>query len=111
GRRFDAAGVAQGTEFLVNSYTTSFQFQPSMAADASGNFVVVWVSNAQDGSAYGVFGQRFDAAGVPQSGEFLVNSFTTGNQTFPRVASDTNGNFVVVWSSDAQDGSGTGMFG
>jgi len=166
GRRFDAAGVAQGTEFLVNSYTTSFQFQPSMAADASGNFVVVWVSNAQDGSAYGVFGQRFDAAGaaqggefrvntyttgyqlaasvaadasgdfvvvwisagqdgsgygvfgqrfdaagVPQGGEFLVNSFTTGNQTFPRVASDTNGNFVVVWSSDAQDGSVTGIFG
>ena len=30
-----------------------------MAADAAGNFVVVWQSDGQDGSGYGVFGQRY----------------------------------------------------
>ena len=33
-----------------------------MASDSSGNFVVVWQSYTQDGSGYGVFGQRFAPA-------------------------------------------------
>ena len=37
-----------------------------MAADTAGNFVVVWVSVAQDGSSYGVFGQRYAFIG-PQA--------------------------------------------
>ena len=41
---------------------------PSVASDASGNFVVVWQSYGQDGSGYGIFGQRYDSAGV-RSGE------------------------------------------
>jgi len=31
----------------------------SVTTDASGNFVVVWESSAQDGSSQGVFGQRY----------------------------------------------------
>ena len=34
----NAAGVPQGGEFQLNSYTTNAQFKPSVAADASGNF-------------------------------------------------------------------------
>jgi hypothetical protein len=32
---------------------------PAVATDTSGNFVVVWESNSQDGSSDGVFGQRY----------------------------------------------------
>jgi hypothetical protein len=32
---------------------------PSVAADDAGDFVVVWTSSGQDGSNYGVFGQRY----------------------------------------------------
>jgi hypothetical protein len=60
GRRYDATGTAQGVEFQVNSYTTSYQFNPNVASDAIGNFVVVWNSYGQDGDSSGVFGQRFD---------------------------------------------------
>ena len=35
-----------------------------MASDANGSFVVVWAAD-QDGSGYGVFGQRFDFGGGP----------------------------------------------
>ncbi len=111
GQRFNAAGVPQGSEFQVNSFTTGEQFMPAVASDANGNFVVVWDSPDQDGSGSGIFGQRFSAAGVPQGNEFQVNSFTTGDQLLPAVASDASANFVVVWTSRFQDGSFDGVFG
>jgi hypothetical protein len=102
GRHFDALGLAQGAEFQVNSYTTSYQYFPAVAALANG-FVVVWTSNGQDGSGYGVFGRRFDASGTPQGGEFRLNSYTTGSQILPAVAADGSGNFVVVWDGMRPD--------
>jgi hypothetical protein len=111
GQRFNAAGLPQGGEFQVNSYTTSNQIVPRLASDGSGNSVVVWSSMGQDGSGFGVFGQRYDAAGVPQGGEFQVNSYTTSDQTYPAVASEAAGNFVVIWQSAGQDGSYQGIFG
>jgi uncharacterized membrane protein len=33
-----------GAEFQVNTYTTDHQTSPAVAADAAGNFVVVWES-------------------------------------------------------------------
>jgi hypothetical protein len=61
-QRFDAAGVAQGSEFQVNSFTADSQVRPAAAMDADGDFVVAWDSLGQDGSfvEYGVFAQRFD---------------------------------------------------
>ncbi len=36
------------------------QAGPALAADGSGNFVVVWESDLQDSSAWGVLGQGFN---------------------------------------------------
>jgi hypothetical protein len=47
-RRFNAAGVAQGDEFRVNTYTTDYQNAPSVAMDADGDFVVAWNSYGPD---------------------------------------------------------------
>ena len=52
-------GGPLGPEFRVNTYTTNNQWNPSVAAVASGDFVVVWESDLQDGSGLGVFGQRY----------------------------------------------------
>lgn len=48
-----------GPEFRVNTYFTGTQAEPSARYDPFGNFVVVWRSTGQDGSADGIFGQRF----------------------------------------------------
>ena len=104
-------GNPLGSEFRVNSYTTSYQLGPSVAADSAGNFVVVWHSLYQDGSNWGIFGQRYASAGNPLGPEFRVNTYTTSNQQYPSVVSDSSGNFVVVWHSDGQDGSYAGVFG
>ena len=98
-RRFDAAGHADGPEFRVNTQARNYQLRPAVAADAGGGFVVVWASYRQDGSDYGVFGQRYDAAGARAGAEFRVNSATAGTQFAPDVAVDAGGGFVVVWLS------------
>ncbi len=111
GRRFDSAGTPAGSDFQVNSYTTGGQYYPSVAANSSGNFVVVWMSRIQDGAEFGVFGKRYDSLGVPQGGEFQVNTYTTGSQQDPSVAADSWGNFLVAWRSNPQDGSFWGVSG
>jgi hypothetical protein len=111
GQRYAGSGTPLGPEFRVNSYTTGAQFGPSVTAAALGDFVAVWMSGGQDGSGYGVFGQRYASSGTPLGPEFRVNSYTTNGQSYPSVAADSSGNFVVVWTSGAQDGSSYGVFG
>jgi hypothetical protein len=109
GQRFDGFGVKQGSEFMVNTYTTNSQSRPAVAMDSVGNFVVVWSSYNQTGGAQGdIVGQRFDASGVKQGSEFMVNSYTTNGQDYPSVSMDGSGNFVVVWSSVNQAGASSG---
>ncbi|MGE0638685.1 MAG: hypothetical protein AB7G12_04715 [Thermoanaerobaculia bacterium] len=109
-QRFDASGVPQGDEFHVNTYTTADQKGVSVAAEPGGEFAAVWWSVGQDGSAEGVYTQRYSAAGVPIGDEERVNSTTAGQQWRPAIAADAAGNFVVAWSSDGQDGDGHGVF-
>ena len=99
GQRYSGGGTPLGPEFRVNTLTVDSQRRPAVGADSAGNFVVVWESLNQDGSAYGVFGQRFAANGSPLGPEFRVNSSTPSDQRAPAVAVDGLGNFVVAWQS------------
>lgn len=105
GQRYDLSGNPLGDQFQVNTYTGNDKLAPAVAADPLGDFVVVWGSLVQDGSAQGVFGQRFDNGGVPQGGEFAVNTYTTNHQGFPSVAASRSSDFVVVWESEGSFGS------
>src|SRR5439155_773810 len=97
-------------DFQVNTYTTLDQGSSQvMAADAAGNFVVVW-SGAGQGDAYGIFAQRFDSTGARQGSEFKVNSYTRGYQDNPRVAKAAGGDFLVVWDGEGS-GDDAGIFG
>jgi len=111
GQRYASSGAPLGPEFRVNTHTPNAQTSPAVASDSTGNFVVVWTSYFQDGIDWGVFGQRFASSGAPLGPEFRVNTYATGHQVRPAVASDSSGNFVVVWSSQFQDGSSDGVFG
>ena len=48
GQRFASSGAPLGAEFRVNTSTTAFQGRPSVSADASGNFVVVWMASDRE---------------------------------------------------------------
>jgi hypothetical protein len=109
-QRYSAAGTPQGTEFRVNTRTGADQDNPSIAVSDDGDFVVVWRSNYQDGSGSGIYAQRYSSTGVPQGGEFRVNTYTTNQQASPSVAMNSDGDFVVAWESYGQDGSFTGIY-
>jgi Ca2+-binding RTX toxin-like protein len=107
-RRFSASGAAIGQEFRVNSFTTNSQQAPSVSMNGEGDFVVAWCSYEQDGSSAGAYARVYSSAGVPQTGEFRANTYTTGNQLEPHVAVDADGDFVVAWSSP--DGGKYGVY-
>jgi hypothetical protein len=111
GQRYAASGTALGTEFRVNTYVTTNQARPSVSTDQFGDFVVVWIDPSQDGSGYGVFGQRYASSGAPLGPEFRVNTYTTYSQVYPAVSARPSGDFIVVWESAIQDGSTAGVFG
>ena len=101
-----------GSEFLVNTTTTSDQQAPAIAMDDVGEFVIVWQSYNQD-NLFDIYAQRYNASGLAQGNEFSVNTYTTGDQTEPAVAMDADGDFVVVWRSAGQEGEGDpgGIYG
>ena len=108
-QRFDANGVAQGSEFRVNTGVAGIQNDPVVEMDANGNFVVAWTSTVGDGSGQVVLAQRYDASGVAQGSQFRVNTTTLNDQGQPAIAMNTNG-FVIAWSDSGQDGSVHGVF-
>ena len=107
-RRLDAAGTPLATEFQVNTDTARDDYDPALAVDADGDFVVVWAG--YDNTAYrlDVFGQRFDSAGVKLGGEFQLNSLDFDYE--PAIGMDGSGGFVVVWSSYRGAASGFDVF-
>ena len=100
--------AAVGAEFQVNAYTQSGEFYPAVGMAGSGAFVVVWEGDNHDGAGYGVFGQRFDVAGVRIGAEFQVSAYTVDAEITPRIAVNSGGSFVVVWIS--ADGGSNDVF-
>ncbi len=82
---------------------TSWQSPQAVAADADGNYVVVWTSN-QGGNGWDVYARRYNASGIAQGNEFLVNSadasgdHSTGDQMYAAVATNADGSFIVTWT-------------
>jgi hypothetical protein len=103
-------GDKVGNEFAVNRTKNNDQSLPGVAGLADGGFVAVWQSNLQDGSGLGVFAQRYASDGTPAGNEIRVNTATANDQSQPVVASFALGGYVVLWTSDGQDGNGKGVY-
>jgi FG-GAP-like repeat len=97
---YDALGHTVGSEFLVNTQTSSFQFRPAITALSGGGFVVAWseASGLQTLNRVSVQAQVFDAAGNKIGSELLVTQATSqSQQSFAALASLTSGGFVATW--------------
>jgi len=111
GQRYNSEGFPVGTEFQVNTYTQNDQYNSSVTGLSDGGFIVIWQSDGQDGSNYGIYGQRYNSEGIPIGVEFQVNTHTQNNQENASITELSDGKFVVTWQSDGQDGSGLGVYG
>ncbi|WP_146413189.1 cadherin domain-containing protein [Crateriforma conspicua] len=75
-----------------------------------GSFVVVWSSDGQDSSGYGVYARRFDANGIALSDEFRINQTTSDFQGWATIAVEDDGDFIVTWTSANQDGTSYSVY-
>jgi len=104
-QRYDDAGNKIGGEFQVNTYTAHSQYAEGVTALSEGGFVIVWESDGQDGSGFGVYSQRYDGSGHAIGSEQQVNTYTTDDQVTPAIAALSNGGYVVSWTVASKDGS------
>jgi hypothetical protein len=99
-QRYDVAGNAVGSVLSVNQFTTGGQYNPDVAMDANGDFVVSWVSyggTPTNVDAH-IDARRYDALGRPLGDAFHVNT-TPITAHSPAVAMAPDGSFVVTWVS------------
>ena len=99
-------------EVRVHTYANSRQSAPQSIALRDGGYITAWSGAGQPDQGYGVYLQRFDAAGLPVGGEILVNTTTANSQRNPEITLLTNGGYAVVWDNTVPGQPGTlGVFG
>ncbi len=97
-------------EFIVNENNSYNKFYPALDSCSDGNFVIVWQSNGQDGDQWGIFGRLMNDKGHRLADEFQVNVRWSNSQKLPAVSMDSQGNFLVSWTSYNQDGDSYGIY-
>ena len=102
--------LAYGAETIVNTTTAGNQSDPAIAMDASGNYVVVWASEDQDGEDFGIYFQRYDNTGTAVGVETQANVTTAFGQRNPDVAMSATGEFAICWQSNFEDTDGLGVW-
>ncbi|WP_380183227.1 Ig-like domain-containing protein [Kalamiella sp. sgz302252] len=116
GQIYGADGRPLGGAFQVNTTTDSSQNYPDVVTLADGSFVVVWDSSdsGANGSDIRAVHYAVDAATgqvkVIGTGDFIVNSYTSGKQYKPVVVALEDGGYLVVWGSEGGDGSGSAIY-
>lgn len=110
GRFYSAAGQPASSEFLINS-STNICANPSVAAAPDGGFVVAWMARDLQNNVYGweIFARPVSSAAQLGTAR-LINAWQTGDQLAPKIAA-INGDYMVSWTSMAQDGSRDGAYG
>ncbi|HEX5719864.1 MAG TPA: hypothetical protein VF179_27160 [Thermoanaerobaculia bacterium] len=97
-RVFDNAGKAVGSEFRVNTDTAGRQRRPAVAADASGNFMVVWQTDLAKTESH-LFAQLLGSGGNRIGGQRALNAGAESGmvQMAPAVVASAPDRFLVTW--------------
>ena len=109
-RLFSAGGAPVNAEFPVNTGRNPCS-NPAIAAAGDGGFYLVWSARDMDTvtNGYDIFGRSFDSTG--NGGTVVrINSHLYGDQYLPKI-SVIGADYLVAWTSLAQDGSREGVFG
>ena len=90
-------GTKIGSEILVNTTAAFNQRSASIAPLSDGRYVIVWVTEHQQGeNRVDLYAKIFSAAGVAATGEVLINTGTNVCAN-PTVAGSSDGGFCVAW--------------
>jgi hypothetical protein len=109
-RLYNSSGTAVAGEFLVNANFEACA-NPAVAVGSDGGFMVVW-SQKNIGIpqfSWDIYARPFSSAGVGGT-VVLANGYQYGDQYLPNVSA-LGTDYLVVWTSLAQDGSREGVYG
>ncbi|MBQ9818412.1 MAG: hypothetical protein IJM59_13245 [Proteobacteria bacterium] len=105
----DPNGAGEGKQFVVNKTTKGPQYEPDVAMDKDGNFVVVWTDDKEADGNYEILMRAYNADGSPKwdTSKTVNTKNKEGQQTEPRIAMASDGTYVISWTSthlkDAND--------
>jgi hypothetical protein len=99
GRFFTSAGTPAAADFQANKALAPDQYDPAVARDKQGNFIVVWSEVANGNSE--IKARRYQANGAPVGPIVKVNQDPPGTPTIPAdfnpAVAATKDGFIVVW--------------
>lgn len=104
-RGFNANGSQRFADRTVNSVAAGQQFNPVMAMDSSGDFVVVWEDDQNNDGDFTLLGRGFNDNGSQRFADMAINSNASGHQQSAAIGMDDYGRFTVAWQDD-KDGNG-----
>ena len=78
--------------------------KPAVAITSTDELLVVWGGDLLDANESDIRLQRYSPDGMTRGPELVVNTYTTGNQGYPRIALGPNDEFMVVWESEGSAG-------
>ncbi|HBJ36030.1 MAG TPA: hypothetical protein DDZ51_15035, partial [Planctomycetaceae bacterium] len=97
GQYYDATGNAVGSNFVVNTTTSSTQFDPRIIALDGDRVLVTY--RMGDGSSNGIFGKIYDSAGTVLKDEWRLNTSTVNDQAHADLTLLNDGTFLVTYAS------------
>jgi hypothetical protein len=96
-QRLSINGSAIGSQFRVNTNTTSNQYNPTFTSLNTGDWIVAW-QGFQTGDS-DIYAQRLAADGATLGEEFRVNTNITDQQQTAKLISLDSNEWVVIWES------------
>jgi len=109
-RRHDSSGAAIGSDLVASSVSEADSCAPGEVAVADDGSVTVTWTHAfddtvplepdlyeRDGAQSGVFGQRWDSAGLADGPNLRINTTRAGDQYRDAMALDADANLLALW--------------
>ncbi len=93
GQLYDHNGLPTGTEFVVNNESSVCRY-PDVAMLTTGKFMVVWL---RESSSNSIWARSFESNGSAPFLATKVNDIEFTSLTRPAIATDSMGNYVIVW--------------
>jgi hypothetical protein len=110
GRAFSTAAHAfEGSDLSILSSANEWFQSPVIAADASGNYIVAAETAGKGNDSRKVGFARLRAATVLNALAWVDGNPAPTRQKDPSVAQRADGDFVVAWSGDGEDGNSLGL--
>lgn len=103
-QRLDPSGNREGPSIIVNSsYVVTDWWQPAIASDDSGNFVLAWSDyqcNINQTACFSddVYAQKYSSSGILAGGPYLIpdERYAASSQVYPSVAVN-NSSIFFTW--------------